>query len=590
MKQFLKFFLASFLAFIIGIFFLIFIIGGMISVLISGAGDKEVTMNTNSILKISLSEPVPERTSSNPFENFDFSSMENHQQSGMNDLLQNIEKATTDSRIKGIYIDANSVEAGMAQSEELRNALLKFRKSGKFVYAYADAYSQKAYYLSSAADKIYLNPQGALELHGMMTQLMFLKGAFEKLEIEPILIRHGKYKSAGETFVLDKMSDENRQQVASFVNDIWLNMLQGISSERKISVNELQLIADSLKARTAYAALNLKLVDKLAYYDEFINDINSKAGSGSSSKLETISINKYKKVAPEDKKKFTTDRIAVIYAEGEIVDGEGDERSVGAYRTAEAIRKARTDDKVKAIVLRVNSPGGSALASEIIWRETILAGKEKPLVVSMSDLAASGGYYISCGAAKIFTQKNTITGSIGVFGLLLNAQNMLKNKLGITIDGYKTNTYTDLGLPTKPMSKGEQLIIQASVDSVYDVFTSRVSTGRKILKTTVDSLGQGRVWSGNAALKSGLADTTGGLQDAIAYAASLAKIDNYRLKELPEQEDAFKSLLSDFSGDAATWFEAKQLGTNAAYLKTMREIMQTQGVRMHLGYEINFKD
>ncbi|MEP7264150.1 MAG: signal peptide peptidase SppA, partial [Bacteroidota bacterium] len=537
----------------------------------------------------SLSEEVNERTSANPFHNFDFGNMESHQQPGMNDILQCIDKAATDSRIKGIYIDASDVTTGMAQTEEIRNALLKFKKSGKFIYAYADAYSQNAYYLSSAATKVYVNPQGLVELHGLMTQLMFFKGTFEKLEIEPVLIRHGKFKSAGETFVLDKMSDENREQVAYFVNDIWNNIVSQIAASRGISNAEVENIADSLKVRTAYDAFKNKLVDRVAYFDEFITDINTVAGI-SSSKMETITASKYKDVAPEIKNKFTTDRIAVIYAEGEITGGEGDEKTIGAAKTADAIRKARFDNNVKAIVLRVNSPGGSALASEVIWREALLAGNSKPLIVSMSDLAASGGYYISCGAKKIFAQKNTITGSIGVFGLLLNAQNLLKNKLGITVDGYKTGLFTDLGLPTKPVTVAEQLIIQQSVDSIYQVFTQRVSDGRKINIATVDSLGQGRVWAGSSALKNNLVDTIGGLLDAISFAAKSAHLDNYRLKELPEQKEAFAELLSGLSGEASIWYEAKELGEQATYLRSMKKALRSQGVQMRLDYDINWKN
>lgn len=593
MRQFFKIFLASLLAFVIGIPLMLLIVALIISAAVSssmsGSSGKEVTMNDNSILKISLTEEVRERTSANPFSNFDLGSMESHQQAGMNDILKCIDKAATDSRIKGIYIDASSVTTGMAQTEEIRNALIKFKKSGKFIYAYADAYSQNAYYLSSAATKVYVNPQGIVELHGLMTQLMFFKGMFEKLEIEPVLIRHGKFKSAGETFVLDKMSNENREQVAYFVNDIWNNIVNQIAESRKITSEEVNNIADSLKVRTAYDAYKNKLVDRVAYFDEFINDINAAAGV-SSTKMETITAFKYKDVAPEIKDKFTTDRVAVIYAEGEITGDEGDEKTIGAAKTADAIRKARFDNNVKAIVLRVNSPGGSALASEVIWREAELAAKSKPLVVSMSDLAASGGYYISCGARKIFAQKNTITGSIGVFGLLLNGQNFLKNKLGITVDGYKTGLYTDLGLPTKPITVAEQLIIQQSVDSIYRTFTQRVSDGRKISVAAVDSLGQGRVWAGSSALHNNLVDTIGGLLDAVAFAAKAAHLDNYRLRELPEQKDAFTELLTDLSGEASVWYEEKQLGEQALYLRSMKKALRTQGVQMRLDYDINWKD
>jgi protease IV len=590
MKEFFKIFFASLLALFFGVFVIFLIITWLISAVVSSAGETNVAMSDNVILKITLDYTVPERTSANPFRNFDFNTMEGHLPSGMNDILKCIEKASADIRIRGIYIDASSVQSGMAQTEEIRNALIDFKKSGKFIYAYADEYSQNAYYLSSVADRIYVNPQGFVELHGLMTQLMYFKGTFEKLEIEPVLIRHGKFKSAGETYVLDKMSDENRTQIASFVDDIWNNMKSQISTSRKISETEIENIADSLKVRTAYDALKNKLVDRAVYFDQFISDINEASGTGSSSKMETISINKYKDVKPDIKPKFTTDRIAVIYAQGEITGGEGDEETIGAASTAEAIRKARLDKNIKAIVIRVNSPGGGALASEVIWREAILAGKSKPLVVSMSDVAASGGYYISCGAAKIFAQKNTITGSIGVFGVLMNAQKMLKNKLGITVDGYKTGLYTDLGLPTKPISKAEELIVQQAVDTIYQVFIQRVSDGRNINIAQVDSLGEGRVWSGKSALANNLIDSIGGLNDAIKYAAKMARLDNYRLKELPEQKDVFAEFVTSLSGEATSYFETKEFGEHARYIKSLRAALYSQGIQMRMDYDINWKN
>ncbi len=589
MRQFFKIFFASLLAFVLGVIVVFFLIIAIISAMISGAGESKVTMTDNSVLMISLSDDVKERTSNNPLSNFNIGNMSAHNQAGMNDILKCIKKAADDSRIEGIYIDASSMQAGMAQTEEIRNAIIKFKKSKKFVYAYADEYSQNAYYLATAADKIYVNPQGAVELHGLMTQLMFFKGTFDKLEIEPILIRHGKYKSAGETFVMDHMSEENRKQVASFVDDIWNNIKTEIAASRGLSPEEVENISDSLKVRSASDALKFHLVDKVAYYDQFIKDVNKISGTNDDVKLNTITLGKYKDVPAPTKEKFTTDRIAVIYASGEIHSGEGDDETIGSDRIAQAIRKARLDKNVKAIVLRVNSPGGSALASEVIWREATLAGSSKPLVVSMSDLAASGGYYISCGAKKIFAQPNTITGSIGVFGLMFNAQNMLKNKLGITTDGYKTGLYTDLGLPTRPMTKAEEFIIQQSVDSVYDVFTQRVSEGRSIAKTDVDSLGQGRVWSGSSAIANNLVDTLGGLDDAVAYAAKLARIDNYRIKELPEQKEAFEQIVEDLSGEASVWYEKKQLGEEAKYLKALRKALKSSGVQTRMDFDIELR-
>lgn len=586
MKQFFKIFFATLLAFITGIVLLVFIFFGIVSLIIAGAGDKKVTVKNNSILEIHLPDPVSERSSSNPFRNFDLNSMKPHNQPGMNDILKCIKNAAKDDRIKGIYINATVYNSGLSNTEELRNALLEFKKSKKFVYAYADYYSQGSYYLASVADKIYVNPQGAVELKGLMTQLLFFKGTFEKLDIQPTLIKHGKYKSAGETFVRESMSEENRMQIAAFVDDIWNNMALQIASSRSLQTADVNDIADSLMVRSAHDALRYKLVDRVSYYDEFISDVNRITGNDKNEKLETITLSRYRQADLPVKEKFTTDRIAVIYASGSIGSGDGDEETIGSDKIAQAIRKARLDKDVKGIVMRVNSPGGSALASEVIWREALLASKEKPLAVSMSDVAASGGYYISCGAERIFANPNTITGSIGVFGLLLNAEPMLKNKLGITVDGYKTGEFTDLGLPTGPVSKAEEMIVQQMVDSIYITFAHRVSDARKMKIEMVDSLGQGRVWSGVDALSNGLIDQHGGLYDAIHYVAGRAEIDNYRLRELPEQKDPFETLLEDFSAGAMAFLEGSNQTEHAIYIRTLKKLREYTGVQMRMEWDI----
>ena len=589
MRQFFKIFFASLLALIVGLVLFIFIMTGIVSLAISGSDDKDIVINSNSVLKITLPLAMKERSSGNLFDLVDLNNMRAKQQPGLNDILKCIDKAARDENIKGIYIDLPDAQGGLAMMEDLRNALLKFKKSGKFIYAYAENYSQGAYYIVSAADKIYLNPQGSIDFHGLMTQLMFFKGTFDKLEIEPQLIRHGKYKSAGETFIMDKMSSENKAQVAAFVDNIWNNMAAGVSTSRNLSLDDVHRIADSLLIRNANDALKYKFVDKLAYFDEFTEDLNIKLGKNKKDKISTVNLNKYKNAADPVKPKYTSDRIAVIYAVGEIKSGESSDETIGADDLSATIRKARTDDNIKAIVLRVNSPGGSALASEIIWREVTLAAKVKPLVVSMSDLAASGGYYISCGAARIMAQPNTITGSIGVFGLLFNAQNMLKNKLGITVDGYKTGLYTDIGTVTRPMTAAEEKIIQQSVDQVYDTFTQRVSKGRNMPVSLVDSLGQGRVWSGTDALKHHLVDTLGGLEDAIKLAASIAQLQNYRIKEMPEKKKAVQQLMEDLSAKAQLWIENRTLGEEAQYLKALRSTLRAKGIQTRMDFEIIFQ-
>ena len=386
------------------------------------------------------------------------------------------------------------------------------------------------------------------------------------------------------------MKTVNRKQIATFVDAIWNNITLKIAQSRKMDQQQVKLIGDSLLAQSAEDALNLKLVDRLAYKDEFIADVNVKLGETKNEKLNLITLRKYNHAEEKNKMKFTTDRIAVIYANGEIGSGKGSESKIGADDLSKAIRDARNDSKVKAIVLRVNSPGGSSLASEIIWREVKLASSAKPTVVSMGNLAASGGYYISCAANKIVAQPNTLTGSIGVFGLLYNAQNMLKNKLGITTDTYKTGTYTDLGTVTRPLTTGETAIIQKEVNKIYDTFTKRVSDGRGIAQADVDSIGQGRVWSGTDALRLHLVDTLGGINDAIAMAARMAKLDNYRIKELPEESEPFQKIMEDMSEEAHIDFLKKSL-TDEQYkiLKASEIIGNTKGIQSLMLYNLKIE-
>lgn len=576
--------------FILGIVLLFIIFLIIISVAVSSVSKNETIVSDNSILHIRLEQELKERSSANPLEGFNFSNFESKNQPGLNDILKSIRKAEKDDHIKGIYLDQPSINGGIASVEEIRNALIHFRKSGKFVYAFADNYTQGAYYLASAADKIYLNPEGQLALQGLAAQLMFFKGTLEKLEIEPQVIRHGKFKSAIEPFILDKMSEENRTQIAGFVNPIWSHITNEICKARGIDPVLLKPMVDSLAIRTAQDALNAKLVDKLAYYDEFTAELNAKAGIKKDDKLNLVSLSAYKNTPEKRDKgaKIAKDKIAVIYAVGSISDGEGSDDEIGSDRLSAAIREARKDEKIKAIVLRVNSPGGDALASEEIWREVVLAKKAKPFIVSMGDLAASGGYYISCAADKIVAQPNTLTGSIGVFGLLFNAGNMLKNKLGITTDTYKTNTYTDMGSGTRALTSSERAILQTEVDHIYDLFTRRVAEGRKIRQSDVDSIGQGRVWSGVDAVGIGLVDTLGNIETAIAIAAQKAGIKDYRITQLPEQKDPFQVLMSDLSSSAKMYVLKEETGDSYVYLNAMQSVLKRKGMQAWSPYDIRF--
>ncbi len=589
MKQFFKFMLASMTGFFLGAILLFFLMLAIISgLMMSVQGDKKVAVSDNSVLEINFEDPIKERTSNNPFEDLDFSNLKTDRSPGLDQILKSIAKAKADDRIKGLFLNLTMIQAGMATIEEIRHALLDFKKSQKFIYAYSESYSQGAYYLASLADKIYIYPQGDLDFKGIRVNLMFFKGTLEKLELKPEIIRHGKFKSAVEPFMYDKMSPENREQISTFINGIWNNVLDGISTSRNISKSALQQIADSLSARKPEDALRLNLVDKIAFYDEVLSDLKKKTGLEEKENVKLVSLKKYTNafVKAED---FSAKKIAVIYANGDIVSGDGQDDQVGSTRIAASIRKARLDSTIKAIVLRVNSPGGSALASDVIWRETVLAQRAKPLIVSMGDYAASGGYYISCAADTIVARPNTITGSIGVFGLMFNAREMFKNKLGITFDGDKTGKYADLGDMSRPMSDEERAIIQEEVEKIYDTFITHVSEGRNISKAAVDSIGQGRVWTGTDAKRLGLVDVLGGLNDAIEIAAKKVNLTTYRTIALPEQKEFFEQIMEDLNTEVKTSFTKQQLGESYIYYQKLNELVNEKGILAKLPISIEIK-
>ncbi len=585
MKQFFKFMFASMLGVILSFFILFFIFLFIVSGIVSMKNDEVTVVESNSLLELTFDNPIQERTSKNPFEGLRFPSLRSEQDLGLNDVLKNIEKAKTDDHIRGIFLNLSTLQAGISTIEEIRNALLDFKYSHKFIYAYSESYTQGTYYLASVADKIYLNPQGNLDFKGLHTELAFFKGALEKLEVEPEIIRHGKFKSAVEPFINDKMSPENRAQIAALQHSVWKQFVDDISASRKISSDELVSIADELQARTPEDALRLKMIDKISYFDEVQSDLKKFLGIGEKEKIKLIALKKYNRTTGTAKS-LSAKKIALIYAVGTIGSGEGDDESIGSDRISQALRKARTDSSIKAIVLRVNSPGGSALASDVIWREMALAKKTKPVVVSMGDVAASGGYYISCVADTIVAEPNTITGSIGVFGLLFNTQNLFNHKLGITFDTVKTNKFADLGSMTRPLNAAEKEIIQQQVERIYDTFLSHVSEGRKMSKADVDSIGQGRVWSGTDAKRLGLVDVLGGVDKAIEIAAGMAKLDSYRTISLPEQKDFFQRLVEDFSTETSADIAKKQLGESYKYYRQVQSLLKMQGIQARLPFEI----
>jgi protease-4 len=590
MRQFFKFLFASMLGFVFGSILLIFILVGMISAAVNSFDDEKVTeVKSNSMLYIDFEKPIVDRASKNPFENINFNTFESEPSAGLNTILENLRKAKEDKNIKGIYMELSTINAGIATVEEIRNALLDFKKSGKPIISYSEVYTQKSYYLASVADKIYMNPQGAMELKGLGAEIMFYKGLLDKIEVETQVIRHGRFKSAVEPFILDKMSNDNRLQTRGFMQSIWNFMLNNIATSRKLSFEELNTLANNFSIREPEDAIKYKLIDKLVYKDEVLEELKTLTGvTKKEDSPQLITLSKYSKGPSLEKKSLKDAQIAIIYASGEIESGEGASDKIGSETVSKAIREARLNDKIKAIVLRVNSPGGSALASEVIWREAELANKVKPVVVSMGDVAASGGYYISAASRKIFASPNTITGSIGVFGLIFNAQKMLNNKLGITIDTVKTNRLSDFGSMSRPLTAEEKQIFQQGVEKVYDTFTKRVANGRKMEQANVDSIGQGRVWSGVEAKNIGLVDEFGGLNDAIAAAAKMANLSKYRTVELPKQKDPFKEILSELGNEAETKYLNYKLGDEAKYFNKAQDLLKMQGIQARLPYVIDF--
>lgn len=591
MKPFWRTFFASALSLLlIGGILIVFLVVGVSSAVSGLTEQKPFKVKDNSVLQIEFKSPISEKS----YAEFDKSSFSLDQGFGLREIMHGLEEAKTDDKIKGVLINLSDVPAGMATVEEIRNALIDFKGSGKFVYAYSEVYSQKAYYIATVADKIMLYPEGLLSFQGLGAELMFLKGAIDKLGVDVQIIRgsNNKFKSAVEPLMYDSMSEANREQTMTYMNALWNQMLAGISETRGVSREKLNEIADSIYLRTADDALKYKLVDELTYEDQLYDGIREKLGVKADDDLNIVSFQKYcskmtKRFDNKNKKKDKN--IAVVYAVGGIESGKGNATTIGSETIAKAIREARENKDIKAIVLRVNSPGGSALASDVIWREVIKVKEAgKPIVVSMGDVAASGGYYISCAADKIYAQPNTITGSIGVFGIIPNIGPMMKEKLGVTFDRVQTNYHSVMTI-NKALTEDEKRIIQQGVDDIYSDFTQKVADGRPSLEQPdVDSIGQGRVWAGTDALRIGLVDELGGINDAIAYAAEKAniKIDDVKLEVYPKQEeDQLMEFLEAFDSEGA---ETKiNLRTKyESFLTTVEKVSSMRGVQARLPFEI----
>jgi protease-4 len=583
MISFLRSFLASLLALIIfsGVAFLIVV------VIISGIfSSKKPNIGSKVVLVLDLNQSFHEQLQTNALA--DLGSEDQFDKPGVYDLVRLIHFAKRDSAVKGIYIKCASNDNGFATSEEIRNALIDFKKSGKFIYAYADLIPQKAYYVANIADRIYCNPKGGVDWKGFAIEEMFLKGTLQKLEIEPQIFYAGKFKSATEPLREEKMTDANRIQLSELLGRLYNMLLYNTATARNIDSAVLRRCVNDHSIQFAGDALRYNLVDGLKYDDQVKDEIKSRLDIEKTKKINFISLSKY--AAAVNYKENGDDRIALIYAQGDIVDGKGDQDLIGSESYRTLIRNARLDKEIKAVVIRINSGGGSAMASENIWRELTLTRKEKPVIISFGDVAASGGYYLSCNADSIFAQPNTITGSIGVFTVLPNMQQFFKNKLGITFDVVKTAPDADELSTSKPLSAMQKRYFQNSIDSIYLDFKTRVADGRRKSLSFVDSIAQGRVWIGQEALELGLVDRLGGLQDAIDCAARMAKTTDYRLKEYPEPKSLFESILGNYKKSMSIQAMKDELGEDGyktfTAAKKMRSFLGTPQARIPFDFSI----
>ena len=582
-------FLGNVLATIVGLFVfcMISFFGIVLIGALFGGNEETVSVKSNSVIELDLSKIHNDYAGKTLYEDMPILNGKT-KHDGLSDVLKAIEYAKTDDKIKGISILNNASDLGIAQTKALRDQLEDFKKSGKFIYSYADAYSQKEYYLNSVANCIYINPIGELDFKGLSAEIMFFKDFEEKSGLKMEVIRHGKYKSAVEPFLENKMSDANREQTTELLNSIWNSVLVDISKSRKVPVERLNQIADGLLARSPEMAKAEKLVDKIAYEDVYHNDIRKALGDDTDEDYDAVSIADYAdKVATSNIDFDAKDKIAIIYAQGEIGNGEGDVNVIGEGSMRRSLQEARKDKNVKAIVLRINSPGGNALTSELIWREIELTKKVKPVVVSMGDYAASGGYYIACNANKIYAEANTITGSIGVFGILPNFTEAAK-KIGLNVEQVKTNTNASEYSPFRPLDDTYRGFAQEGVEKIYATFVNRVSAGRKLTFEQVDAIGQGRVWSGQDAIKIGLVDKIGGMDEAIKEAARLGKTTQYRTQDFPEFEKSFDDILSKFGlAQSKESMIKEEIGEqNYAILKHIKQMTSQKGVQARMAYEL----
>jgi len=588
MRQFFKIFFASLLAIFVFAVIAGLVIIGWIAALASNISSEKPVVGSKAVLYLDLSQSIGEQTKDNPLAGI--SSDDQYDIPGLFDMVRLIRHAKTDSAVKGIYLKCANNSNGFATSDELRNALLDFKTSKKFIYAYADVISQRAYYVANVADYVYCNPKGGLEWKGFALQYMFFKQTLDKLGIEPQIFYAGKFKSATEPLRTDRMTEANRLQSSVFLNDLYNRFLTETAAARNIDTATLHRYANEMTIQTTDDAVKYKLVDGARYDDEVKEELKQRLGIKGDGKINFIVAGKYAK-AVNYKSSKGADKIALIFAQGDIVDGKGEKGQIGGDTYRALIRTARMDDDIKAIVVRVNSGGGSAMASENMWRELSLAKKQKPVVLSFGDYAASGGYYMSCGADSIFTQPNTLTGSIGVFSIVPNLQKFFNDKLGITFDGVKTSQYADLPTASRPLNEVEKRFLQNDVDTIYNTFLHRVSEGRRINVALVDSIGQGRVWTGTRGVLLGLADKTGSLQDAIDCAGRMAKLKEFQLKEYPEPLNWWEALMGGYKKTLQVKAMTEELGEQGVSIyNSVKRVKQSVGIaQARLPFELEIR-
>ena len=584
-------FLGNVLATIVGIFVftMLFFFGIILIGAIFGGEENGVDVKENSVIVLNLEDIQNDYAGkySDPW----VTVFSDTKQIGLTDVIDAISAAKTDENIKGISILNNNSSLGMAQSKAVRDALEDFKTSGKFVMAYANTYSQKEYYLNSVANTVYLNPVGDLDFKGLSSDLLFFKEFQDKTGVKMEVIRHGKYKSAVEPFLENKMSDANREQITALLNSIWNSVVTDIAKSRNLSVQQLNIIANGLLARTPEMAKAQKLVDVVAYEDVYHNAIKKLLKVDTEDEYESVSILDYtQKYTTTSAINDATDEIAIIYAQGEIQSGEGDVNIIGEGAMRRSISEARNNDDVKAIVLRIDSPGGNALTSDLIWREIELTKKVKPVVVSMGNYAASGGYYIACNANTIFAEKNTITGSIGVFGMLPNFSG-LSTKMGIHSEQVNTHQNSGNYNPFAPIDEKFKAVTTEGVEQIYKTFVSHVAQGRKMSFGQVDAIAQGRVWTGADAIKIGLVDKIGGLHDAIQEAARLAKIKTFNTQNYPEYNKNFDDLLENFpfAKTKERWIKEEIGEENYKMMEQIKRIQSYKGIQARMPFDISIQ-